>query len=212
MMKQTIVCIVAIGLTLASGDLLGQAQTPTATTQAQAPSDKTATKSHIPLRVQVVISSYKGEKKLSSVPYLLSVNAAPPPFPGKASQLRMGSRIPVPVTRQPKVDGKPISELPGVMTTPVAIDYQDIGTSIDCSANFMDDGRFELNISVEDTSVVSDQTLQGSSKADEAPIFRSFRLSNQIILRDGQATQFTAATDRITGETIRVDVTLNVTK
>ena len=43
-------------------------------------------------------------------------------------------------------------------------------------------------------------------------MIRSFRLSNRVILRDGQSTQFSAATNRITGETVRIDVTLNVAK
>ena len=33
-----------------------------------------------------------------------------------------------------------------------------------------------------------------------------------IILRDGQSTQFTTATDKLTGEVVRVDVTLSVVK
>jgi hypothetical protein len=124
----------------------------------------------------------------------------------------MGSKIPVPVTKQPTVDGKPVNEMPGMMTSPVNFNYTDIGTSVDCSAKSLDDGRFELSISVDETSVVSGSAVQGFPKAGEPPVFRSFRVSNQIILRDGQSTQFTAATDRVTGENIRVDVTINVMK
>ena len=44
----------------------------------------------------------------------------------------------------------------------------------------------------------------------EQPVFRSFQSSNTMILRDGQSVQYTAAADRISGESIRVDVRLTV--
>src|SRR5256885_13084784 len=45
-------------------------------------------------------------------------------------------------------------------------------------------------------------------KRNELPLFRTFRLSNQVVvLRDGESTQLTTVTDRISGEVIRVDVT-----
>jgi hypothetical protein len=44
------------------------------------------------------------------------------------------------------------------------------------------------------------------------PVFRSFRSTNTLVLRDGQTRQFTAATDRVSGEVVRIDVTLNVVK
>ena len=37
-------------------------------------------------------------------------------------------------------------------------------------------------------------------------------LSADLVLRDGQTRQFTAAADRITGEVVKVDVTLKVVK
>jgi hypothetical protein len=91
--------------------------------------------------------------------------------------------------------------------------YQNIGTQIDCSAIQAGDGRFELNISIEDSSIyVDDQVVKGVAKGNEPPIFRSFRSRNDLILRDGQSTEFTAATDRISGEVIRIDVTLKIMK
>ena len=48
--------------------------------------------------------------------------------------------------------------------------------------------------------------------AGDIPSFRSFRTSFSVMLRDGQTTQHTSATDPVTGEVIRIDVTLNVMK
>ena len=43
-------------------------------------------------------------------------------------------------------------------------------------------------------------------------MFRSFKLSNTLLLKDGQSTQLTSASDKVSGEVLRVDVTLTVVK
>jgi hypothetical protein len=173
-------------------------------------------KSEVPLRVQLTLSTYHGEKKISNVPYTLSVNAGPPQLnnrPWRMAQLRMGARIPVPALKSPAVDGKPIAEaVPGLPTGGGPVIYQNIGTDIDCWATVLDNGRFELHITIEDNAIVSDSGLQATIKKGEPPVIRSFRSSNQVVLRDGQSAQFTAATDRISGEVIRVDVTIALAK
>jgi hypothetical protein len=45
-----------------------------------------------------------------------------------------------------------------------------------------------------------------------SPTFRTFVLTNSAILKDSQSTQFTSATDKVSGETVKVDVMLNVVK
>ena len=42
--------------------------------------------------------------------------------------------------------------------------------------------------------------------------FRTFSMSNTQKMRDGQTQQFSLASDKITGEILRVDVTLTVVK
>jgi type II/III secretion system protein len=150
-----------------------------------------------PLKVQVVIGRYQGEKKLSSMPYTLTMNA------NNHANLRMGARIPIvmlAMTNVPK-------------DTPAGgpIQYQDVGTNIDCSSTALDDGRYLLNISVDDSSVYpDDQPSSGGTKGN--PSFRSFRAANSMVLRNGETGQFTTATDKVTGETVKVDVTLTVMK
>jgi hypothetical protein len=159
-----------------------------------------------PLKVQVVVSKYQGEKKLSSLPYALPVNAddgARQPFGGYVPNnsgrvsLRMVVQVPIQTT------------VNGAVTTV----YKDVGTSIDCYASTTDDGRFDVAVSVEDSSVYTDgQTVQGIAKVGDAPVLRSFRSNASLILKDGQTGQFTAATDKVSGETVRVDVTITVVK
>lgn len=151
-----------------------------------------------PLKVQVVITRYQGEKKISSMPYLLTMTV------GQRSNLRMGTQVPVSVTSidSRTTDGKP-SPQPG------AIQYRDVGTNIDCSAQALDDGRFQMGITVDDSSVYGEEQA-GTPKGN--PSFRSFRTVNSMVLRNGETFQFTAATDKVTGETVRIDVTLTVLK
>ena len=42
------------------------------------------------------------------------------------------------------------------------------------------------------------------------PSFQSFSSAMHLIMKDGQTTQYTTATDKISGEVVKVDVTLNV--
>jgi hypothetical protein len=160
----------------------------------------------VPVDVEVVISRYQGDKKVSSLPYALTVNAAYFDVRGQhRTILRMGGQVPVPVMF-PALgpDGKSVTGITGGGP----VQYKEIGTQIDCSARPLDDGRFELFISVEDTALAPPPGGEPGS----LPALRTFASSNTIVLRDGQTRQFTAASDRITGEVVRVDVTLRVAK
>jgi hypothetical protein len=44
------------------------------------------------------------------------------------------------------------------------------------------------------------------------PVFRNFKTRNTLLLQDGQSRRFTAAADRVSGETVQVEVTLRVVK
>ena len=156
----------------------------------------------VPLRVQVVISRYEGEKKISSMPYTLSVNAPAAPQTNHAN-LRMGAKVPVMTMAMPVVDGKQMAGGP--------VQYQDVGTNIDGDAQSLDDGRFRISIAVDDTSIYPDGQ-SGQPVAPGNPTFRSFRATDSMMLKDGQTSQFTTATDKVSGEIVKVDVTLTVVK
>ena len=165
----------------------------------------------VPLKVVIVVSRYQGEKKVSSLPYTLLVNAndLDQELPGMqnphVARLRTGASVPVPSMASPK--GTPVQGPFG------PVQYKSIGTNIDCSARSTDDGRFRLDISIEDSSVYAEgQSAQGVPKFSDIPSFRSFQTSNALILKDGQSTEFTAAADRITGDVTKVVVTVTVVK
>jgi len=159
----------------------------------------------VPLSVDVTVTRYQGEKKVSSTPYSLAVNANKV-GQGGTSQLRMGANVPVPSIAAPI--GNPAGPA-GPMPGPV--NYQNIGTSIDCSATRLDDG-FQVKISVDDTSVYTDIQDKSTPTVGNMPVFRSFKSTNTLVMKDGQSREFTAATDRVSGEVIRVTVTLKVVK
>jgi hypothetical protein len=152
------------------------------------------------LKVQVTISRLQGDKRVSSMPYTLSVNTNN--SRAEISRLRMGGKVPIMAVATPVVDGKQIAAGP--------VTYQDVGTNIDCFASTTDDGRFKVTLTVEDTSVYPED--QAVSTVRGHPAFRTLVLTNAAILRDGQSTQFTSATDKVSGETVRIDVMLNVVK
>ena len=162
----------------------------------------------VPIDLEVVISRYQNDKKTSSLPYALTVNAkyvsdvegAP------MTSLRMGGEVPL-HTMSFTVDGKPLTGVP----TGGPVLYKAVGTNIDARGRILDGGRFEIWVSVQDDAIATPQSV-GAGPATSLPVIRSFRASNNVVLKDGQTRQFTAAADRITGEVVKVDVTLKVAK
>ena len=155
---------------------------------------------HATLRLQVVLSTYHDDKKLSSLPYTLTIHPDTRNNVGVAS-LRLGSQVPI--TQMSRQGGD--ANAPQVPT----VQYKDVGTNIDCTITAIDEGRFRLSLSVEDLAITS-----GSNSGATAnhPAFKSFRTSDSLILRDGQTAQFSTATDKTTGDVLKVDVTLTVVK
>jgi hypothetical protein len=175
-----------------------------------APSRPNAQTARVPLKVTVVLSRYQGDKRLSSMPYVLGVMSSARSWgPPHKTTLRMGTNVPIThtVVQGPTVDGKPGSPA----TT--SYSYRDVGTNIDCAVSFDDSARglFQVLLTVEDTSVGLD-TPKRSGLAPDVPTFRSFNSSFTALLTEGQTMQYMTATDPVTGEVMKIDVTLAVMK
>jgi len=161
----------------------------------------------VPLKVTLVFSRFQGEKKITSVPFVLFVTAND----RDGTSLRMGTRIPVVSV---VFGGK---DTGGATTIPQnSFTYQDVGTNIDCSASTASDGMFRLNLTVTDSSVYypdrSETAVAAASAATGAPAFRNFSSKFNILLRDGQTAQYIAASDPVSGQTVKIDATVNVQK
>jgi hypothetical protein len=157
-----------------------------------------------PLKLNVVLARYDGDKKLSSLPYTMWINAVPGHRvgPGDRVSLRMGVRIPV------WSGGKEGS----------SYTYHNVGTNIDGQAWPVEGGRYKVLLSVENSSLYSDDqgkagtARPGAGAMSTAPVLQSFNSSFSVVLRDGQTTQYVTATDPVSGEILKIDVTLNVIK
>lgn len=182
-MKKSIFAFSAMSILL-SGVVLAAQDVPK--TQS-APKKDDLTQAVIPLRIQVVFTEFDGDKKVSSLPYTLSVNAderrARP-----NSQVRNGARVPISASKD-------------------NFTYLDIGTNIDCSALLQDDGRFKLAMIVERSSLAGE-----APGANNTPVIRRFTAETNPVLKDGQTIESIVATDPLNGHVYHVSVTLTVLK
>ena len=178
--------LIALTAALSSAVIVAQSTpTPTPSPQADQAAKPQASpdKQLIPIRVQVTISRFQDEKKTSSLPFMLWVNAN-----GEMTYLRNGQNVPIP-------KGTPDS----------SVTYQPVGTNITCRA-VAEGVRFRVSLTIEDSSVVPAKTAGGMVTVT------SLSTSNSLLLRDGQSAEFVAATDKVTGEVTRIDVTVTALK
>jgi hypothetical protein len=153
--------------------------------------------SPVPLKVTVVLSRYHADKKTSSLPYVLGVTAN-----AQRTTMRMGVEVPIVVSakKDPSI--------------PHSFNYRSVGTNIDCLAQSAPGGQYTLVVTVDDSSVhmPPGQNPGSALVAEDIPSFRTFKVSFATVMRDGQTIQHTSATDPVTGEVMKVDLTLNVVK
>lgn len=155
-----------------------------------------------PLKVQFVVSRFQGEKKISSLPYTLSVLAG-----GRQTSMRMGISVPVVQT----VFGSSNKSETSASTPMSSYSYKNVGTNIDCTATDTGGGQYSLLITLEDSSI-HDTPDRSARLARDVPVFRSFNSTFSVLVRDGQTMQYASVTDPLSGEVIKVDVTVNVVK
>ena len=143
------------------------------------------------VRVRIVLARQQGDKKTASIPYTLVVSTN-----GRKEHLRMGVEVPIAVG--------------------TSVNYRDVGTNIDCSARVAAGDRYEIELRVENSSVYRGAQEGGDGRqaaiVGDKPMFRSFAVQLSFVMRDGQTLQAVASTDPVTGEVVRIDVTLNVVK
>ncbi len=156
--------------------------------------------SPVPLRVQIAIARFEGEKKVANLPFTLMVNAGD----GGFTSLRMGVEMPIPVTT--------FTSTPGSAVPPAtSFQYRNVGINIDCRADDFKDGRYRIEANVEQSSVTTTVEKRTPGTA-EAPLFRTFKTSFKALLRDGQTATHVVATDPVSGETLRIELGMTVVR
>jgi hypothetical protein len=155
-----------------------------------------------PLKIQILFTEYQGDKKVKSMPYtsIFSTDAGRGP---DAAKLRIGSRVPLYTGK----DG--------------GLQYIDVGTNLDCRADRFDDGRFGLRLSLErswvegDVRVPVDRSIAqpgGTSGEFKEPVIGQYKTDVYVMIRDGQTIESTVATDPLSGNVLKIELTLTVLK
>ena len=166
-------------------------QAPTGPTAPAPPAPAAAAAPQVSFKVDFVLTRFQGDKKLSSLPYSILVASG-----RNSATLRSGSQIPVPA-------GKETNNV-----TPYT--YQTVGVSITVSSILaLSDGRYAVQLNFDDSSVM-DSNAPGASTL--GPVIRSNSFSSSILVREGQPLQFSVATDKVSGETLKAELTLTVLK
>ncbi len=86
--------------------------------------------------------------------------------------LRLGSRVPIrsQVFTPPPADGKP--------ATPMSqVNYENVGTNIDVGATALEDGRFEVTITISESSVIVTDPQDLKGRRGVTVILSSVRIS-----------------------------------
>ena len=158
------------------------------------PTAPSAQRNPIPVKLHITVTKYQGEKKVSSVPFIVSLTDN-----NVWNRIRAGANVPFSRSLVPS-DAKAPSEYT----------YQHVGLSIDSRALSLADGAFQVETNASDTSVVAND--QATVGAAGVPVFRTISVASTTVLKDAQTTQLSTATDPISGLLMRIDVTLNVSK
>jgi len=151
-----------------------------------------------PIKVQIVFTELDGDKRVSSMPYSFTV-VSDERMGGKYStSIRTGIRVPI------ETDGKEQK------TT-----YLDIGSNIDCGIETENDSRFHVYLTFERSALYPNKSGEGEKLVTNPggnPLVRTFRGSENLILKDGQTSEILVSTDPLNGHTVHVSVTINVQK
>lgn len=164
-----------------------------------------------PAQVDVVLTRYLGEKKTSSLPFTIMLSAGP--HTGLTS-IRMGVDVPIGSSSSnvTQTTGAQGGSPRAVETTKVVTEYRNVGTNIDCSVNRVDDTNYAVTVYVNDSSLYSAEPGKIPSGINDPAAFRTFSTSNTLPMKDGQTRLFGIATDKVTGETLKIEVKLTVLK
>ena len=104
------------------------------------------------------------------------------------------------------------SESKGTAGTRSTPDYRNVGTNIDCQATRLDENQFSVRLDINDSSIYSPDGDAKGVKTFDPAAFRTFNASNTVVLRNGQTVLFGTGTDKISGEVLKIEVTLTVVK
>ncbi len=165
------------------------------------------------LRVEVVIARYEGERKVASIPNSFLLAAYPRDTPrGKhpKSELKMGVEVPIPVTTFAAASG----EKGGTLAPATSFQYRNVGTNLQCRAREIGGGLFEIVLWLDSSTVYAGADAEGAAYEGQGArtMFRTFNVALRPLLRDGESVETVASADPVTGEVVKVSVSMKVVK
>ena len=155
------------------------------------------TKPPTPVKIQVVLSEYDGEKKIASLPYSFLIDSEGGLSTTYSTFMRVGVRVPVPGGGK---EGQ--------------TSFVDVGSNIDCGVRTEDDGRFTVRLRFERSSLYfqgrGDEKGTIKTLDSGQPYIPTIRAQSLVLLKDGQTLEALVATDPLNGHVFRFNVTLTV--
>ena len=154
----------------------------------------------IPVKIQLILSEFDGEKKVASLPYTIMMQADPSGGHASYSSFtRIGVRVPVPGAGK---DGQ--------------TSFVDVGSNIDCGVQAEDSGRFTVRLNFERSSLYFQGRGEekGNIRTTEGgqPYIPTLRAQSTVLVAEGQNMEVLTATDPLNGHVFRINLTLNLQK
>jgi hypothetical protein len=183
---QRVALVLALPIVLAAWVVTGQTNSKQPPAQPAREQPSSAAEPALTVRVHVLLTRHNGEKKVASQPHVLLTVAD-----GKTKYLRTGVEVPV----------------AGDVVLKDGVTYKSIGTDIYCIVSPQADGRLLTDVDV-NASWIYPEGDKGAAR----PTFRNYRLDGSAFFRDGQTIELASATDSVTGEVVKAEVTVTIVK
>lgn len=155
------------------------------------------------LKLQVTIVEREGEKKVTNLPYTFFLQAGQSGPSSPWTKLRTGAKVPV-------------------YTGKDAMQYIDVGTSIDARGLREEDGRFDITLNLVRSWVAGELDIPEDKSAGAAidmnsghfkqPVIREFKTEVTLPMHDGQTSEITQAADPSSGRVLTLTVSMSVVK
>jgi hypothetical protein len=129
----------------------------------------------------------RGESTTATRPYIVALHA-------DAGQARVFVGAQVPIT---------VSDEDGLATL-----IKGAGVDAQVSVATLPEGRYRLNAKFEENSVLGTDAGTEATTAGGNPILRAVKGQSRLTLREGETVPFASAVDPVTGEVVRVDLTV----
>lgn len=153
----------------------------------------------VPLMVSVVLTRHpqaKPETVTARLPFEVGLTA------GNRATLHVKGDVPVPAPMVVSGDGK---------TTAVSsYNFRSVGTSLTIDATDVGDGRYRLQLAIDDSQLVPVSVSESAAPGLPRALAQSFQASTSVVMGHGDRVQHSLATDKITGEQIRIEIGLKV--